>query len=78
MCEVMVRPIYFCVRGVSGYAIKFFIFCMTSEFAVSSNVPYMDCSSEFKQAIKPEAEFSDIIGTKVVRVFLLTIQSHLY
>ncbi len=28
--------------------------------------------------IKPEAEFLDIIGTKVLRVFLLAIYSHLY
>ncbi len=69
---------YFCLLGVSGYATKFFIFCMTSEFAVSSSVPYMDCSSEFKQAMKPEAEFLDVIWTKALGVFLLAIQSHLY
>jgi hypothetical protein len=26
----------------------------------------------------PEAEFLDVIGTKVLRVFLLAIHSHLY
>jgi hypothetical protein len=27
---------------------------------------------------RPEAEFLDVIGTKVFRVFLLAIHSHLY
>jgi hypothetical protein len=52
---------YFCVLGVSGCANKFWMFCMTSEFAVSSNVLFMHCSSQFK----PEAEFLDVIGTKI-------------
>jgi hypothetical protein len=29
-------------------------------------------------AVNPEAEFLDVIGTKVLRVFLLTIHSQLY
>jgi hypothetical protein len=29
-------------------------------------------------AIKPEAEFLDVIGTKISRVFLLAFHSHLY
>jgi hypothetical protein len=28
--------------------------------------------------LMPEAEFLDVIGTKVLRVFLLAIHSHLY
>ncbi len=32
----------------------------------------------FLEGIRAEAEFVDVIGTKVVRVFLLAIQSHLY
>ncbi len=32
------------------------------------------CSADWR----PEAELLDVIGTKVLRVFLLTIYSHLY
>ncbi len=32
----------------------------------------------YEEAVSPEAEFLDVIGTKFLRVFLLAIHSHLY
>jgi hypothetical protein len=36
------------------------------------------CAFLLLEACSPEAEFLDVIGTKVLRVFLLAIQSHIY
>ena len=36
------------------------------------------CAFLLLEACSPEAEFLDVIGTKVLRVFLLAMHSHLY
>jgi hypothetical protein len=36
---------------------------------------WINCGPQQRQ---PDAEFLDVIGTKVLRVFLLAIHSHLY
>jgi hypothetical protein len=38
---------------------------------------WINCGPQPQQR-QPEAEFLDVIGTKVLRVFLLAIHSHLY
>ncbi len=39
---------------------------------------YLDLLAVLLSGAIPEAEFLDVVGTKVFRVFLLAIHSHLY
>ncbi len=36
------------------------------------------CKKFLLWRLRPEAEFLDVVGTKVLKVFLLAIHSHLY
>jgi hypothetical protein len=58
-----------------------FYLCIISEGADCMyhwNITHPSTSLFSYHAIIPEAEFLDVIGTKVLKVFLLAIHSHLH
>jgi len=65
------------ISNITAFCIYFTFKTENVSYIVS--IFFLACFfSSFHYCFYPEAEFLDVIGTKVLRVFLIAIHSHLY